>query len=901
MADNEQGSGTQPEEVGLLRALMGRLDEEQAEAPLPTLDRIAPAEGAPPREASPRHARRLDRAPEDLAPQDLAIISRVPQELPATGEEPRSVAGLVAELQSPEVGRRRAFLRSLRDRPLDMATAAVAASALEDPEREIRLLALDVLKAAPHLAPFDALAGATGDAEAEVRARALLLLGQTGNPSAIDTIQQRVRDESDDRVIGAAVEGLGHLVRIGEAVGLEGSVLDEVVAIVSALPPGSQFRFGEQVGAVARALPEEEVVSRLRASRTDVRVGAAMLALERNTEGALRALGELANDELTDVRRLATVARSRLQGEEDAVSVAPQERVVAPPEDLRAPVEDLTPVVPALLDALEDPAEDVRRLARETLGRMEASPARTWLREQLRRLGPSDIVRLTGHVVRLEATELLPAVAGAAVTVAEGPERQELAKAFRQAEGVGDVVLSWAADPDADRRADAVRLAFLVAPENLEPVERGLDDSSATVRLAAIDVCGQEVDGPVAERLLRLVDADSSPLVRRRALLAFRGSPLHRRLGAADTALRSPDREVRLAAVELLAGGSGDEASVLARLVRDPDQEVAAAAVRTLSAHPTGETLVTLWTSLGSAEPAVRDRILDVLVTFDRASLSRLADQAVASPVAGERTAGLAVMSRLDPDGAVPRLIDSLQDPAPEVRVEALSSLQAHPSTIAVDAVGERLRDPQVKVRALAAAVLDATPDDRVVPYLVEAASDSAEEVRGMARGAILSRRSASVARSLIGSLSVAAHRRAASDLLGAMSEESRELLLDAVDAADPEVLRAIGESLAAADQEGWVVEQLEDRHPRRRRDAVEALGAMGSSQAVPALIRRLEDPDGGVRRQVSRVLGELGDKRAVEPLRQAFVSDPDLTVVAEIEPALRRLAGGNAEGDRDD
>jgi HEAT repeat protein len=339
---------------------------------------------------------------------------------------------------------------------------------------------------------------------------------------------------------------------------------------------------------------------------------------------------------------------------------------------------------------------------------------------------------------------------------------------------------------------------------------------------------------------------------------------------------------------------------VLARLVRDPDQEVAGAAVRTLSAHPTGETLVTLWTSLGSAEPAVRDRMLDVLATFDRASLSRLADQALASPVAGERTAGLAVMSRLDPDGAVPRLIDSLQDPAPEVRVEALSNLQAHPSTIAVDAVGERLRDPHVKVRSLAASVLDATPDDRVVPYLVEAASDSAEEVRGVARGAILSRRSASVARSLIGSLSVAAHRRAASDLLGAMSEESRDLLLDSVEAADRDVQKAIGECLAVAGQESWVVEQLEDRRPRRRRDAVLALGAMGSSQAVPALIGRLEDPDGGVRRQVARVLGEMGDARAVEPLRQAFVSDPDLTVVAEIEPALRRLAGGNAEGDQD-
>ena len=877
---------------------MGRLEDEPVEDGLPTAAPEAPMPGtrAAPPEASSRTADRLDGASEELA-----IISRTPP------DEPRSVAGLMAELHRPEIERRRALLRSLQDRELDMASAAVAASALQDPEREIRLLALEVLGSAPRLAPVDALAAATGDSEAEVRAEALLLLGKTGNPTVMETIRDRIRAESEDEVIGAGLLGVAQLVEAAGSVGLEGSALDGVAATVSALAPAGQFRFGEAVGAIARAIPEEEVVARLRAPRTEVRMGAAMLALERDTDGALRSLAELLHDDLTDIRRLAMVALSRLRGGQEVAAGPIVEPGLAPipdlgaAEDLRAPVEDPTPVVPALLDALEDPKDDVRTLARETLARLEGSPARSWLREQLRRASPADIVRLAGHVVQLGADELLPIVAGAAVALRPGRDRDALVATLRDAQGLPEVVDSWAADPDAERRADAVRLSSLVHPENIEPTERALADSSATVRLAAIEACGEEVDGELVESLLRLVAADSSPVARRRAVLAFRRSPLPRRLGAADVALQSPDRDVRMAATELLTDGTGEEASALARFLRDPDQEVAAAAVRTLSARATGETLVMLWTALGSVEPAVRERMLDVLATFDRTSLARLADHALASPVDSDRAVGLAVLARLDRDAALPRIIDSLQDPSPDVRVEALSALQARPSTTAVDAVGGRLRDPDVRVRALAAAVLDSTPDDRVIPYLVEAASDADEDVRTAARQAVLSRRSASVARTLIGSLTAPAHRRAASELLADMSEESRELLLTAVGTADEDARRAIGETLAAAEAGDWLIEQLEDRGTQRRRDAVMALGAMGSVASVPALIKRLKDPDAGVRRLVARVLGELGDARAEEPMKRAFVSDPDMDVVAEIEPALRLLAARSGETDQEE
>lgn len=56
------------------------------------------------------------------------------------------------------------------------------------------------------------------------------------------------------------------------------------------------------------------------------------------------------------------------------------------------------------------------------------------------------------------------------------------------------------------------------------------------------------------------------------------------------------------------------------------------------------------------------------------------------------------------------------------------------------------------------------------------------------------------------------------------------------------------------------------------RRNAAWALGAMDSSEAVPALIVALKDTDAGVREQVAWALGAIGDRRAVDGLIAALV-----------------------------
>jgi HEAT repeat protein len=148
----------------------------------------------------------------------------------------------------------------------------------------------------------------------------------------------------------------------------------------------------------------------------------------------------------------------------------------------------------------------------------------------------------------------------------------------------------------------------------------------------------------------------------------------------------------------------------------------------------------------------------------------------------------------------------------------------------------------------------------------------------------------------LLKALKFPTHRRAAADLLVELGEVSTDRMLAALPSATPEMRRAIGEILVASDSTARLISDMAHRSPQKRLRAVEGAGAMGAIEAVDALITRLDDPDAEVRQMTARVLGELGDPRAIEPLKRAFISDPDMDVVAAIEPALRRLTGPPTE-----
>ncbi len=70
-------------------------------------------------------------------------------------------------------------------------------------------------------------------------------------------------------------------------------------------------------------------------------------------------------------------------------------------------------------------------------------------------------------------------------------------------------------------------------------------------------------------------------------------------------------------------------------------------------------------------------------------------------------------------------------------------------------------------------------------------------------------------------------------------------------------------------------VQRLDDRRSWKRAEAAYALGDMGSSRPIPALIAALGDEDRHVRSAAARSLGRLGAVEAVEPLLDALGTVP--------------------------
>ncbi|MGH2754513.1 MAG: HEAT repeat domain-containing protein [Actinomycetota bacterium] len=436
-----------------------------------------------------------------------------------------------------------------------------------------------------------------------------------------------------------------------------------------------------------------------------------------------------------------------------------------------------------------------------------------------------------------------------------------------------------------------------------EPTTRGpladLRHPNANKRLAAVESCGTAVAGDTAEALIDMVAKDTSAKVRAAAVRALSDSPAEVRLRGAGAALSSDDPAVRVEGVGLLVGTTDEDALLLARALNDPDQNVAFKAVEGLGGHAALEAFGLLWASLPSAAPDVQARIVDELRRIDGRVLVLLGRRALDSVDPEERVLGAYVLSRGN-DRPADHLIGSLDDPSPEVRVGTLQALLAHPGPIDVDAIGERLRDPETKVRSMAVALLAKIEDNRSLPYLLDGIRDPSNEVREAARQALLSRSPESVVELLLRALKYPSHRRVAADLLVDMGDLAIDSLLASLPDVPPELRGMVGDILVQGHATHKLVTDLEDRDPKRRLLAVLGLGAMQAIEAVEALITRLNDPDAQVRAATVRVVADFGDPRAVQPLRRAFVHDPDMEVVGLIEQALREITGEAPEEPRE-
>jgi HEAT repeat protein len=203
--------------------------------------------------------------------------------------------------------------------------------------------------------------------------------------------------------------------------------------------------------------------------------------------------------------------------------------------------------------------------------------------------------------------------------------------------------------------------------------------------------------------------------------------------------------------------------------------------------------------------------------------------------VAWRRAAAAYRLGDIAGPGAIPSLIEALQDPSREVRTAAVRSLG-------------RLGDP-IATRPL----LEALAEGRVPG--------------GLARWALL-------------------------QLGSAATPELRALL----DAAEPEqragAVQLLGR-LGDASDAGSVEARLRDTSALVRVQAAEALGRLGSSRHIAALLRALEDRVPAVRAAAAAALGALRDPLAVPALLERAGSDTfevagaAAQALAELDPQL--------------
>jgi HEAT repeat protein len=551
-------------------------------------------------------------------------------------------------------------------------------------------------------------------------------------------------------------------------------------------------------------------------------------------------------------------------------------------------------MVSGLARALGDPDEAVRDRAAEALRAMDRDTLIGWA---LAAMGSNDPAQVELGAQVAEAAALtetageLLARGAAEAAEARGPFSRALASFNLSPEQLVGLVN----DMDSQHKPEGVRMLWHIGGRSLLPaVQPLLDDSSAAVRVAALEVFGESADAQTIEVAQRVLERDSSPVVRATAISVIGRAGLDQRAASLAQALADPDPDVRATAVEVLPAGMGRQASeLLLEALGDEDERVWQAAIRHLASVPDRDRSI-VWQAIERCPP---DRREHLVATLERSSAERLALLALdhlPSPDAAERTLAITLAGRAGTPECVRGIVQSLQDPAPTVRRTAASALLTLRSGESISGLSQALSDPDVEVRVEAVRALSVIDDDNVLDPLITALKDPEMRVRDVSGEALVRWRSPAVARRLAIALTNPSLRRPAGEVLARMGNSAVDPLVDILMEDDSELAGTVGHLLESLVGPDVFLTRLGSMDPNDRLRAVEALGAIRGERGVDGLVRALSDPVESIRVRAVGLLGEIGNDRAFEAVKQAFLSDPVLEVVSAAEEALKRLQGGS-------
>jgi len=331
------------------------------------------------------------------------------------------------------------------------------------------------------------------------------------------------------------------------------------------------------------------------------------------------------------------------------------------------------------------------------------------------------------------------------------------------------------------------------------------------------------------------------------------------------SALQDPDPGTRLRAVETLSHIGGDEAvGALVLLLKDPDDTVRAMAAEALAAsgasaiEPLIRYLATWQGPVGTAVPALlgklrSDRGLDFLTAH------------VVDPDPGARAAIAAALGRIDSDRALPPLLELLRDMVDEVRIAAARALGDVQNPSTVDALLDEMADENALVRAAVVEALARINSPKSIDILSHASTEDPERnVREVALAALRRVSTGAVTpliQALLGS-DLSERIRAVSQLL----EQGKASVLP-------------------------LTELLMHEEPTVRASAAEALGALGDTAALNALIiSAIADTDDHVRLSATTALGHVKHARSAQVLA-GLLEDQDNKIADAAAVGLENLS----------
>jgi len=223
----------------------------------------------------------------------------------------------------------------------------------------------------------------------------------------------------------------------------------------------------------------------------------------------------------------------------------------------------------------------------------------------------------------------------------------------------------------------------------------------------------------------------------------------------------------------------------------------------------------------------------------------------------------------------VPLLLELLRSNEATFRAQAAKLLGAYSDERAVPALMAAALDSDGKVREAAVRSLGTRGDDRAIDLLRAALQDDYHGVRYNAIGAIGTFGVDVALEPLIGVLRFtrsAYEREAAADLL-VMFRDPRgmDVLFTIADSPDDAIANTVALKLRKSGDRRAVIpliRVLGSEYRFQRDQAAEALGDLGETTAVDAIIQAMErDPEYST--ALVKVLGRLGDPRAIAPLRR--------------------------------